>query len=349
MITATENPIPVEVSKMSKVQKLAALLVMLGPESAAQILKHLEERELEAVSAEMAKIGLLGLTQQRDIMREFAEVAIQASTGIRGGVDVARGTLEKAVGLFKASDLVGRIVPNRGSVTAMQQVIEMDARQIFNLVKHEQPQTVALVISYLNPEKGSQVLGMLRPESREQVVERLATMASTPIEVVEKVVEVLTNKVGGKEPCVLNQTGGIKSAAEVLNAMDKNLSKSLLLSLEEHNPELAQSIRQKMFTFDDLVALDAASLQKVLREVDMRDLAVSLKTASDKLKAKLLSCISKRAAETVNEEISFLGPLKIKESEAAQIRIIEAVRHLESEGEIDLSEVQEAMRHEALA
>jgi flagellar motor switch protein FliG len=349
MSSTPDNPFPAEVAKMNKVQKLAALLVLMGPEGAAHILKNLEEHEVEALSGEMIKIGLLSQQQQQDILREFAEVAIQASTGIRGGTDYTRSALEKAMGQFKAADMVGRVAPTRSSVTAMEQVIEMEARQIFNLVKYEQPQTVALVISYLSPEKGSHVLGLLRPEAREQVIERLATMASTPIEVVEKVVEVLTRKGSGKQPCVLNQTGGIKSAAEVLNALDKNLSKSLLVSLEEHNPELAQAIRQKMFTFDDLIALDQASLQKVLREVDMRDLAISLKTASDKLKNKLLSCISKRAAETVNEEISFLGPLKLKEIEAAQTRIIEVVRHLEGEGEIDLSEVQESIRHEALA
>jgi flagellar motor switch protein FliG len=149
------------------------------------------------------------------------------------------------------------------------------------------------------------------------------------------VVEVLNLKLGGKQPRALNQTGGIKNAADVLNSMDKNLSKSMLISLEERNPELGQAIRQKMFTFEDLAALDPTSLQKVLREVDMRDLAVSLKTANEVVKVALLSSISKRAAETVKEEIAFMGPLKLKDIEGAQQRIIEVVRRLESEGEIE--------------
>ena len=337
------------VAKMTKIQKLATLLVILGPDSAAQLMKNMGEREVELVATEMAKLPLISQELQGDILTEFSEVAVQASTAVRGGVEYTRGVLEKALGQFKASDLIGRVLPSSGSVSSMQQVMEMDARQIFNLVKHEQAQTIALVVSYLSPDKASQVLSFLGAEVRGQVIERVATLAPTPIEVVEKVVEVLTLKVGTKQPSALNQTGGVKTAADLLNALDKNLSKSILVGLEERNPELGQAIRQKMFTFSDLIALDATSLQKVLREVDMRDLAVSLKGASETLRTKLLSCISKRAAETVNEEISFMGPTKLKEIEAAQARIIEAVRNLESEGEIDLADARENMRYEAMA
>lgn len=337
-----------EVSKMSKVQKLAVLLVILGPDSAAQILKTMDEAELDMVTGEMAKLSLVSQELQTEILREFTDVAIQASSSLLGGPFYARNVLEKAVGLFKASDVLGRVSPNRASVTVMQQIVEMDARQIFNMIKSEQAQTIALVISYLSPEKASQVLSLLRPEMREQVLERLATLAPTPIEVVEKVVEVLTTKMGGKHPGALHQTGGLKAAANILNALDKNVSKSVLLAMDEHNPELGQAIRQKMFTFEDLSALDQPSLQKILREVDMRDLAVALKTASEQLKGSLLACISKRAAETVNEEMSFLGPLRLKEIEAAQLKIIDAVRNLESEGELDLSEVREQMKYEAM-
>jgi flagellar motor switch protein FliG len=169
------------------------------------------------------------------------------------------------------------------------------------------------------------------------------------VDVVEKVAAVLTQKMGGKHPSALHQTGGLKSAASLLNALDKNLSKTILLSLDEHNPELSQAIRQKMFTFEDLVVLDPAGLQKVLREVDMRDLAVSLKTASEQLKTALLGSISKRAAETVKEEMSFMGPLRLKEIEAAQLKIIDVVRRLESEGEIDLSVARESANYEVMA
>jgi flagellar motor switch protein FliG len=338
-----------DITKMTKMQKLAVLLVMLGPDSAAQLMKGLDEHELDVVSTEMAKLSLITQDLQWEILREFSEVAVQASTAVLGGVDYTRNVLEKAVGLFKATDVLGRVSPNRAPVSVMQQIVEMDARQIFNLVKNEQAQAISLVISYLAPERASQVLQLLRPDLREQVIERLATLAPTPVEVVEKVVCVLLQKMGGRHPSALHQTGGAKSAANILNALDKNLTKTILTSLDERNPELGQSIRQKMFTFEDLAGLDAAALQKILREVDMRDLAVALKTASERLKAALMACISKRAAETLNEEMSFLGPLRLKEIEAAQTKIIEVVRRLEGEGELDLSEARESMRYETVA
>jgi flagellar motor switch protein FliG len=338
----------VDVSKMTKQQKLAALLVILGPESAAQILKTFDEHELEAISIEMAKFTLIGQELQREILHEFSEVALQAGTGILGGVGYARSALEKSVGLFRASDIIGRIAPAPAPVPAMKPIMDMDARQLCNLLKQEQPQTIALIVSYLSPEKSSQLLMLLRTDLRDQVVERLATLAPTPVEVVERIVGVLNRRAGAKSTRILNQTGGVKNAADLLNALDKNTGQSMLLELEKRNPELGQSIRQKMFTFEDLAQLDTASLQKVMREVDMRDLAVGLRTASPKLKTALLSSISKRAAETVNEEISFLGPLKKKDIEAAQIRIIDNVRQLETQGEIDLSNATGASRDELL-
>jgi flagellar motor switch protein FliG len=336
MAAEADNQVPSDVSKMSKVQKLAGLLVLIGPEAAANVLKNMDEHELEAISAEMAKFTMITRETQESLLKEFTDLAIQVSTSILGGVSYTQNALEKSVGLFRATNIIGRVSPTRTPIAAMQQIIDMEPRQIFNLLKQEQPQTIALVLSYLGPEKGASLLVHFQPEIREQVVERLATIAATAIEVVEKVVDVLNNRVGTKRTRALNQTGGVKMAAALLNSLDKNISKALLIALEERNAELGAGIRQKMFTFEDLNLLDPPSLQKILREIDMRDLAVSLKSASEKLKTTLLSCISKRAAETVNEEMSFMGALKFKDIEAAQQRIIEVVRRLESEGEIEL-------------
>lgn len=336
--TAAAAAAAAEVAKMTKVQKLAALLITLGSESAALLLKQLDEHELEAVCTETTKLTMLSQELQSEVLKEFSAIAVHASTSIRGGVDFTQGTLERAVGLFKASNIISRVAPQRAPVAAIQQIVDLDARQLFNLVKTEQPQTIALVTSYLPPEKASELLMMLRPELREDVIERLATLSPTPIEVVEKIVEVITLRLGGKHTRALNQTGGVKSAANLLNALDKTVSKGLLMTIEERNPELGLSIRQKMFTFEDLRNLEVPGLQRILREVDMRDLSVALKTCSDDLKNKLLGCISKRAAETVAEEISLMGPLKLRDIEAAQLRIIETVRRLESEGEIELGD-----------
>ena len=188
---------------------------------------------------------------------------------------------------------------------------------------------------------------MLGSNQSEEVIERLATLAPTPVEVVEKLVQVLMAKLGAQHSLAPRQSGGVKTAAELLNALDKNVSKVLLMSIEERNPELGQAIRQKMFTFEDVAALDVASLQKILREVDARDLAAALKQSSEKLKTALLGAISKRAAETVKEEIGLMGAVKLRDIEAAQRRIIDVIRRLEGEGEIELGQSR-ATRDEVL-
>jgi flagellar motor switch protein FliG len=338
-----------QISKMTRHQKLAALLVVLGPDSAAQILKTLDEAEVELISTEMSKLTLITQEMRQEILREFSEIAVQASTAALGGAAYTQAVLEKSVGLFRASDIIGRVSPARIPLGSMRQIVEMDLRQLFNLLKEEQPQTVALIASYLSPEKTSQLLTMFSDAAREKIIERLATLGPTPVEVVETIVQVLSQKTNVKSARAMSQTGGLKNAAEVLNAMDRNFSDPLLNELDRRNPDLGQAIRQKMFTFEDLLSLDNAALQKVMREVDMRDLAVALKGASAKLSSALLGCISKRAAETVKEEISFLGSVKKKDIEASQQRVVESVRRLESEGEIEIVRTKNAVPNEAVA
>lgn len=324
---------PAEFSRLTRTQKIAMLLVVLGEDTAVAFLRSLHPDELESISAEMAKVGMLSIEMQNTVLKEFTDVAIQASTSLRGGFDFTQAMLEKSLGLYKAATVISRVLPTRTPVSSMTQIVELEPRQIFNLLKLEQPQTISLILSYLPTEKASQLLIMLRTDLRDQVIERLATLAPTPIEIVEKVVEQLNRKLGTQHTRALNLTGGLKSAANLLNSLDKNLTKSLLQNIEERNPELGQAIRQKMFTFEDVATLDTPVLQRVLREVDLRDLAVALKTASDTLKGALLSAVSKRAAETVQEEMSFMGPLKLRDIEAAQMRIIELVRKAEADNE----------------
>ena len=331
-----------EISQMSKVQKLAALLVILGPENAALVLKHFDAHELDSISMEMTKLTSISRELQQDVLREFSDVVVQVTTSIRGGVDFTQGVLNKAIGAARAAEIINRISPRGTPIASIKKITNLDARQLFNLLKAEQPRTIALILSYLEPEKGSKILGYLKDDQRAQVIERLATLAPAPIEVVGRIIETLTSKLDANSALAVNQTGGLKFSATLLNQLDKEASKALLISIEEKNPELGQAIRNKMFTFEDLIRLEQSAIQKVLREVDMRDLAVGLKTASEKLKALLLSCISRRAAETVKEEISMMGSIKLKEIEAAQLRIIEIVRRLETEGEIELGQTKEA-------
>ncbi len=330
-----------EIVELNKTQKLAALLVMLGTDGAAVILRQLQPREIEAISREMARFNLITREQQVDILTEFSEVAVAAVTSVSAGVEVTRNTLEKALGSFKASDVLGRVVSTRAAGGgAMQAIADMDPRHIFNLVRDEQVQAITFIVSHLSPEKAAQVLNMLRPEQRDQVIERLAMLAPTPVEVAEKVVDVLNAKLGVKQTRALTQTGGVTTAADVLNALDKTVSRALLTTIEERNPDLSLAIRKKMFTFEDLLLLGAPAIQRIMREIEMRDLTLALKKASEPLKKLLLSNISRRAAESVQEELEYLGHVKLRDVEAAQFRIIDAVRKLEAEGEIDLDEAR---------
>lgn len=328
--------IPVEAGALNKTQKLAALLVILGPESAAVILKQFQPREIEAISREMTRFNLITREQQVEILMEFSDVAVAASTSVSAGVEVTRSTLEKALGSFKASDVMGRVTSIRAPVGAMQGIADMDPRHIFNLLRDEKVQAITFIISHLSPEKAAQVLNLLRPEQRDQVIERLAILAPTPVEVGEKVMAVLNAKLGVKQTRAMEQTGGITSVADLLNAMDKTVRGTLLTNIEGRNPELSQAIRKKMFTFEDLLSLDAPYIQRIMREIDMRDLTMALKKASEPLKRLLLSNISRRAAASVQEEMAFLGNVKARDIEAAQFRIIDAVRKLEAEGEIEI-------------
>jgi flagellar motor switch protein FliG len=330
-----------EFSKLTRLQKLAGFLLILEPDNAAHIMEQLEESELEAVSAEMAKFSSISHEMQNEIMDEFLPVAVQASTAVPGGVDRVKVILEKAVGLFRASDIIGRVSVGRPSVAAMHEIVEMDAHALYNVLRHEQLQTMALVTSYLPPAKASQLLGLVRPELREQLVERLATLSPTSLDVVESVAESLQARLAGNPTRALSHTGGTKVAADLLNALPKSVSDSILTSLRARNAELGDAVLKKMLTFEELERLDTKTLQKILQEVDFRSLAIALTTAPASLKTKILSSISKRAADNVREEISFLGQIKASQVDTAQMEIIETVRRLESDDTIDLSALRQ--------
>ncbi len=323
--------------KLSASQKLAAFLIIMGEDAAGDILKNFDDNERELVCAEMANLPLLDSNQQGAVLQEFTGMAMEARNGISGSVDFTRSVLEKSVGLFKAAEIIGRVGTARTSVATMQHIIDLDSTSICNLLKEEDAQTIALVLSYLSATKGSEVLMGLPERQREIVIEKLATLESTPIEVVETLGEVLSAKVGDKVSRALNQTGGEKSAAAVLNAMSKDERKKLLDNIDERQPDLVRSIRMKMFTFDDLVHLDVKTMQKIMREVEADKLAIALKAATTSLRDAMLGALSKRAAENVNEEIEGLPDnLSMRNIESAQNSIIDVVRQLETEGEISL-------------
>ena len=338
---------PIDIARMTRLQNLAALLIILGPESAAQLLKGFDEIELESITREMSGLTAISPELQAQILGEFGDVAVEAGSSVSGGVLFAKKALEKTVGTSRASDILSRMAPAPAS-TAMQQITSLDPRELSQLLKQEQPQTIALVASYLPPANCSRLLMSLRDDLRDQVVERLATLEPTPVEVVERIVAVLSQKAVSKPTRALSHTGGLKNAADVLNSIGKRAGRSVLTELEKRNPELGQAIREKMFTFEDLARLDTRALQLILREVGARDLAIALKSASKAVKQAFLSAVSRRAADSIEEEINLPGPPASDDIEAARLHIICTARQLEALGEINLGTVTILSRDELL-
>jgi len=320
---------------LSPVQKLAALLILLGEEAAGMILKTFDKNERELVCSEMANLPMLDLEHQQSILREFTERAVAANSALEGSEEYTKKVLERAVGMFEAEEIISRVSISRTSVAAMQQIIDMDPLGITNLIKEEQPQTIALVVSYLPPAKAGDVLLRLPESIRETIVERLAKLEPTPIEVVETVGRTLSKKIGEKITRSLNQTGGIQSAASMLKKMDKDVGDGILNNMDERIPDLVRNIKSKMFTFDDLADLDNRRLQNALREVDMEKLPMALIAATDRVREALLAAISKRAAEGVIEEMENLGKVKLQDINAAQEAVVAVVRELEESGALD--------------
>ena len=323
-------------SKLTRQQKLAIFLIVLGPESAAEVLRHFDDAEIEVLCREMSQYGMVSDNTRNRVLEEFTPLVGESITATLGGLDYARRTLEIARGDYKAGTIIGRLGPAGSAVEVIKDISEMEGRQIYNLIKSEQPQTISFVLSYLEGAKAAEIFALLSPDLREEVVERLGTIDSTSLDLVGKIVRNLGKHFDNKVRPTYHRSGGVRVVADLLNGIDKEMSKSLLARLEERNAQLGAAIRKKMFSFEDLSRLVAADLQRVLREVDSANLAVSMKSASDPLKEKIYQSISKRAAESLRDEIGMLGPVRLKDVEVAQDAIIQVVRRLEEEGSISL-------------
>jgi len=323
-------------TKLSRQQKLAIFLIVLGPEAAAEVMRHFDDAEIELLCREMAHYTMISDATRNRALEEFTPIIGESISATLGGLEYARRTLEIARGDYKAGTIMGRLGPAGSAVEVIKDISEMEGRQIYNLIKNEQPQTISFVLSYLEGAKAAEIFALLSPDLREEVVERLGTIDSTSLELVGKIVRNLGKHFDNKVRPTYHRSGGVRAVADLLNGIDKEMSKSLLVRLEERNAQLGAAIRKKMFSFEDLNRLASADLQRVLREVDSANLAVSMKSASDPLKEKIYASISKRAAESLRDEISMLGPVRLKDVELAQDAIIQVVRRLEEEGSVSL-------------
>ena len=322
--------------KMSRVKRLATFLVVIGPEAAANVLKEFDDEQIEAISREMTHISAIEEAIQKQAVEEFSAVVLSSYGSILGGPNYTRKALEIAKGDFKATSILERIAPTGNTGEVIKEIEQMEPRQIFNMIKTEQAQTIAFVLSYLENDKAGPILGMFNLEVREEVIERLGMMEPTSLELINKVANSLSKNLDTKQKSTMKKSGGIRMVADLLNTLEKEDSKAILTNIEERNPNLGAEIRKKMFSFDDLIRLSLPDLQRIMREVDSNDLTVSLKSATENLRDFVLQAVSKRAAETLLEELEMMGPVKLTEVEGAQERVIQVVRRLEEQEEISL-------------
>jgi flagellar motor switch protein FliG len=336
----------VDYTKLNRTQKLAVFLIIVGPDMAAEIFKHFDDDQIESICREMGQLTVVPDAARTAALEEFAPLVGDSLGCTLGGMDYARRTLELSKGEYKAGLLLSRVgaAPMPGDNNGiMDEISAMEGRQIFNLLRDEQPQTVAYLLSHLSPAKSAEVFMLLPVDQREEVVERLGTIESTPTDLAGKIVRSLTKHVSSKSAVPYHSSGGVRAVADLLNLLDKENSKVLLSRIEERNQTLGASVRRKMFSFDDIRRLSPADLQRVLREVDSSHLATAMKSATEALRENIYGAISKRAAEALRDEISMLGPIRLKDVEVAQDAIIQVVRRLEEEGAISLGDGDGAM------
>ena len=314
-------------------RKAAILLVILGPEKAAQVLKHLDESDVEMLTIEIANLGHVSEEEKRVVLQEFNNLLKARQMLATGGIEYAKKVLERAFGPEKAMKIIERLVSNL-QVKPFEFVRKADPLQLVNFLQNEHPQVIALVLSYLDPPMAAQVLGALPEDLQVEVIKRIALLERTSPEIVKEIEKSLERKLSGIVSQQFSKVGGVDTAAEIMNNIDRQTEKAIMDKLSQDTPELAEEIRRRMFVFEDILKLDDRSIQLVLREVDTRDLAVALKGASEEVKEKIFKNMSKRAAQLLKDELEFMGPVRVKDVEEAQQKIINIIRRLEEAGEI---------------
>jgi flagellar motor switch protein FliG len=314
-------------------QKAAILLISLGPDVSAQVYKHLSEEEIEKLTLEIAGVKRVEQDTKEEIIDQFHQLAMAQDYITQGGIGYAKNVLEKALGSHEAMEIINRLTSTL-QVRPFDFARKTDAAQIFNFIQNEHPQTIALILSYLESEQSGQILSALPQEVQADVAKRIAIMDSTSPEIVNEVESILERKLSATVTQDYTQAGGIESVVEVLNSVDRSTERTILDALEIQDPELAEEIKKRMFVFEDIVTLDNRSIQRVIRDVENEDLLLSLKVASDEVKEIVFTNMSQRMSETFKEEMEFMGPVRLRDVEEAQTRIVAIIRRLEESGEI---------------
>ncbi|MGG3607023.1 flagellar motor switch protein FliG [Priestia megaterium] len=317
-------------------QKAAILLISLGPDVSASIYKHLSEDEIEQLTLEISSVRKIEPSLKEAVLHEFEQITLAQNYLEKGGVSYAKQVLEKALGPEQAMMIINRLTSSL-QVRPFDFARKADPMQLLNFIQHEHPQTIALILSYLEPPQAGQILSSLPQERQADIARRIATMGSTSPEVINEVEQILERKLSATVTQDYTQTGGLEAVVEVLNGVDRATEKIIIDTLEIQDPALAEEIKQRMFVFEDIVTLDSRSIQRVIRDVENDDLLLSLKVASKEVKSIIFKNMSSRMVETFKEEMEFMGPVRLKDVEEAQSRIVAAIRRLEDAGEIVLA------------
>jgi flagellar motor switch protein FliG len=320
-------------NSLSNRQKAAVLLIALGPEVSAKLYTYLNEEEVEQLTIEIARLGKVPHSERNAVIAEFREMCMAQEFISEGGIESAKRFLEGAYGPDKASNIISKVVQAL-QVLPFDFAKKADPTQLLSYLQEEHPQTIALILSHLSPKQAAAVLSGLPQESRAEVARRIAIMDRTPPEVVREIERVLERKLSSVVSQSFTAVGGVKSLVEVLNFVDRSTEKTILESLSENNPELADEVKKLMFVFEDITLLDDAAIQKVLREVDTKELALALKSVSDEVQNRIYKNMSERGAAMLKEEMEFMGPVRLKAVEEAQSKIVGVIRRLEENGEI---------------
>ncbi|MFW5862650.1 MAG: flagellar motor switch protein FliG [Spirochaetota bacterium] len=314
-------------------QKAAIFLVSLGSDVSSEIFKHLREDEIEQLTFEIARLDKIEPDDKDKVLMEFQELMMAQDFISSGGIDYAREVLERALGTQKAIDIVNRLTSSL-QVRPFDFIRRTDPSHLLNFIQGEHPQTIALILAYLDPQKGAQILSGLNHQIQADVAKRIAIMDRTSPDVLREVERVLERKLSTLASEDYTSAGGIDAIVEVLNNVDRGTEKIIIEALEEEDPELAEEIKKRMFIFEDIVLLDDRSIQKVLREVDTQDLAKALKGVDAEVQEKIFRNMSKRAASLLREDMDFMGPIRLRDVEEAQQKIVNIIRKLEEAGDI---------------
>lgn len=314
-------------------QKAAILLVVLGTSKAAKVFRHLEDSEVEKIIGSLAEIRSVAPASQETVLEEALAGAYKSGTTAAGGMGFAKKVLEEALGARKAADIINRIDVVMAKSTSFEVFHNINAAQLVNVLSKEQPQTIALVIAHLPPYQAAQIMAGLPEDTQNEVILRVAKMDKADPEVVAQIESVLRKQVSSYKQN-LRTVGGARAVASILNLINRSTEKRILESLKEKEWEIAEEVKKLMFVFEDLVLVEDKSMQRVLKEIDIKDVTVALKAASDEVKAKFFSNLSKRAVEMIQEELEYMGPVKLKTVEEAQQKIVNIVRTLDEQGEV---------------